>query len=79
MLHLTKRIVKMIFGFGLLLAGIIMLVTPGPGWAAIFGGLFILASEFHWARRLLDYLKGRFRQLRDAALRAEKKDSSAAK
>jgi uncharacterized protein (TIGR02611 family) len=79
MLHLTKRIVKMFFGFGLLLAGIIMLVTPGPGWAAIFGGLFILASEFHWARRLLDYLKGRFRQLRDAALRSEKKDSPAAK
>jgi hypothetical protein len=54
-----------------------MLVTPGPGWAAIFGGLFLLASEFHWAHRLLEYLKARFRQIRDPALRSEKKAADA--
>jgi uncharacterized protein (TIGR02611 family) len=77
MIHFTKRVVKTVAGFALLLGGMVMLVTPGPGWAAIFGGLFLLASEFHWARRLLEYLKARFRQIRDAALRSEKKAEGA--
>ena len=77
MIHFTKRVIKIVMGFALLLGGIVMLVTPGPGWAAIFGGLFLLASEFHWAHRLLEYLKGRFRQIRDAALRSEKKAAPA--
>ena len=76
MLHFTKRVAKMAAGFVLLLAGIIMLVTPGPGWLTIFMGLALLASEFTWARRLLDYLKARFAQLRDAALRSEKSKKS---
>lgn len=75
MLHFTKRVIKMIIGFALLAGGVIMLVTPGPGWAAIFAGLVLLASEFHWAHRLLEFLKARFRQIRDAALRSEKKQS----
>lgn len=78
MLHFTKRVIKIVLGFTLMLGGVVMLVTPGPGWAAIFGGLFLLASEFHWARRLLDYLKARFRQIRDAAFNAEKSKKPAA-
>ena len=77
-MHFTKRVIKIVSGFVLLIGGLVMLVTPGPGWAAIFGGLFLLASEFQWARRLLEYLKGRFRQIRDAALRSEKKSAEAA-
>ena len=30
-----------------------MIVTPGPGIAAIAGGLAILATEFVWARKLM--------------------------
>ena len=41
----------------LLIAGIAMLALPGPGWVTIFGGLALLATEFAWARRLLDRLK----------------------
>ncbi len=77
MIHFTKRVIKIVAGFALLLGGLVMLVTPGPGWAAIFGGLFLLASEFHWAHRLLEYLKARFRQIRDAALRSGKKAEEA--
>jgi uncharacterized protein (TIGR02611 family) len=40
-------------GFSLLVLGLIMLVTPGPGWATIFLGLVVLASEFAWASRLI--------------------------
>jgi uncharacterized protein (TIGR02611 family) len=35
------------------LAGAIMLVVPGPGWAVIFLGVGIWATEFLWARSLL--------------------------
>ena len=51
------RVARVVLGFVLLAAGILMLALPGPGWLAIFVGLTILASEFHWARRLLDRLK----------------------
>ncbi len=44
-------------GFLLLAAGIVMLVTPGPGWLAIAGGIGLLAREFEWARRLRDRLR----------------------
>ena len=53
----TRR--SRVVGFTLLLAGIVMLVTPGPGWLVILFGLSALAAEFVWARRLLDRLKKR--------------------
>jgi uncharacterized protein (TIGR02611 family) len=47
----------MVFGFTLLAIGVVMLITPGPGWVVILSGLALLAAEFLWARRLLDRLK----------------------
>jgi uncharacterized protein (TIGR02611 family) len=44
-------------GFGLLIAGTVMLALPGPGLVTIAAGLAVLAREFHWAQRLLDRLK----------------------
>jgi len=65
-IHLTKRAVKIIAGFVILLAGLVMLVTPGPGWVAIAIGLAILSKEFHWAERLLNRIKKQGIRLRDA-------------
>ena len=42
----------MVIGFTLLLLGLIMMVTPGPGLLFIFFGLSILALEIEWAREL---------------------------
>ncbi len=42
-----------VVGVTLILAGIVMLVLPGPGWLAIFAGLAVLAAEFTWAAKLL--------------------------
>jgi uncharacterized protein (TIGR02611 family) len=39
-------------GFILLVAGLVMMVTPGPGLLFIFFGLSILALEIEWAREL---------------------------
>ena len=42
----------MLIGFVLLILGLIMMVTPGPGLLFIFFGLSILALEIEWAREL---------------------------
>ena len=53
----VRRAFRIVAGFTLLLAGIVMIVTPGPGWLVIFLGLSLLAAEFIWARRLMDRMK----------------------
>ena len=54
-----NRIYRAVFavaGFVVLAAGIVMLVTPGPGIPVIILGLGMLALEFAWAERLLERL-----------------------
>jgi len=41
-------------GFAVVLLGVVMLFTPGPGWALIIFGLGLLALEFDWAERWLE-------------------------
>jgi hypothetical protein len=52
----TKRLLKIVFGFTLLVTGAAMLVLPGPGSLTIGLGLVVLAAEYIWARRLLKRL-----------------------
>ncbi len=49
-----------ILGGVVVIAGVIMIPYPGPGWLVVFAGLAILAKEFPWARRILDYAKGKY-------------------
>ncbi len=53
----AKRLIIAVIGFTILLIGIAMIVLPGPAIVVIPIGLGILASEFIWARRLLDRVK----------------------
>jgi hypothetical protein len=55
--RLARQIVIAVIGGTLLLGGIIMLVTPGPGVAFMLAGLAFLAIEFAWARIWLGKLK----------------------
>lgn len=52
--HLTyktaRRIAVLAVGSTILVLGIVMLVTPGPGLIVIPIGLAILGLEFAWAR-----------------------------
>jgi uncharacterized protein (TIGR02611 family) len=64
-----KRIGVTIAGFAVLLAGVVLLVLPGPGWLLIFLGLAILATEYMWAARLLETAKHKAEQAKDAVLR----------
>ena len=64
----VRRVFLIIAGFTLLLAGVVMLVTPGPGIAAILLGLGLLAAEFVWARRLMDRIKREGGKWKDAVM-----------
>jgi len=64
-LQQAKRVLRILFGFTLLGIGIVMIVTPGPGWLTILLALGVLAAEFVWARRLLDHLKEQGTRLKD--------------
>ncbi len=50
--HPIRWGLTMFIGFVMLILGLIMMVTPGPGLLFIFLGLSILALEIEWAREL---------------------------
>jgi uncharacterized protein (TIGR02611 family) len=68
-LQQTKRFLKILFGFTLLVLGVVMLITPGPGWLVIALALGVLAAEFVWARQLLDRMKEQGDRLKDHGVR----------
>ena len=47
---LARRIAIGVVGTTVLLLGVVMMVTPGPGLVVIPIGLAILSIEFAWAR-----------------------------
>ena len=49
----ARRVIVTVVGFTILIGGVAMIVTPGPGLLVIIVGLSVLAAEFVWARRLL--------------------------
>ena len=55
----AKRIIKIVIGFTVLITGLAMVVLPGPAILVIPAGLAILATEFVWAKRLLDRIRNR--------------------
>lgn len=64
-----KRIAVTAAGFVLLLAGIVMMVTPGPGILLIIAGLAVLATEYVWAERLLNLAKHKALHAKDTITR----------
>lgn len=55
--HLALRIVIGTIGCVMIVSGLIMVPFPGPGWLVVFAGLAVLATEFPWASRLLEFVK----------------------
>ena len=56
-LQRARKIVVAVAGGSVLLAGIVMIVLPGPAILVIPLGLAILATEFHWAKRWLQRVR----------------------
>jgi len=64
--HIPKAIRKpLVFmvGTAVIVAGLAMLVLPGPGWAAIFLGFAILATEFAFADKVRSWMVGQLKKL----------------
>jgi tellurite resistance protein TerC len=72
----VRRFFKILGGFTLLLVGVVMVFTPGPGWLVIFLGLTVLAAEFVWAQKLMNRMKQESNRLKDTVLRFGKTDSA---
>lgn len=50
---IAYRLIVAIVGGAVIVAGLLLVPLPGPGWLIVFIGLAVLATEFHWANRLL--------------------------
>ncbi|MEV6565752.1 TIGR02611 family protein [Streptomyces kronopolitis] len=66
-LHLSWQVGVFVVGLAVVVAGVIMLPLPGPGWLVIFGGMAIWATEFVWAQLVLRWTK---RKVTEAAQKA---------
>jgi hypothetical protein len=56
------RVVRIAVGVVLVLAGVAMLVLPGPGLLSIAGGVALILSQWPWGRRFLASLRVRLRE-----------------
>ncbi|WP_392841813.1 TIGR02611 family protein [Streptomyces sp. LN500] len=66
-LHVSWQVGVFVVGLAVVVAGIIMLPLPGPGWLVIFGGMAIWATEFVWAQLVLRWTR---RKVTEAAQKA---------
>ncbi len=57
-----KKIIVGIIGFTILFIGVLLIVLPGPAFIVIPLGLGILATEFVWARKILNKDKDKFKK-----------------
>lgn len=53
----ARKILLATLGVLLLLVGIAGLVLPGPGLLIMFAGIAVLALEFEWAERRVDFIR----------------------
>ncbi|WP_406292344.1 TIGR02611 family protein [Streptomyces sp. NBC_00624] len=66
-LHVSWQVGVFVVGLAVVVAGIVMLPLPGPGWLVIFGGMAIWATEFVWAQLVLRWTR---RKVTEAAQKA---------
>lgn len=71
----VRKVVVFVVGGTVLLVGLAMTVLPGPAMVVIPLGLAILATEFVWAKRLLNRIKKEIKNAGDR-FRGSKKESS---
>lgn len=68
--HPVRWVVVAVVGWTLVLAGLAMLVLPGPGLVTLFAGVAVLAVEFAWAEVLLARMRSMGRSAWSTARRS---------
>lgn len=61
-----KRFFVLLIGGTITLIGVALIILPGPAFIVIPVGLSILATEFVWARKILDKVKERIQRSKDS-------------
>ncbi len=64
-----KRLAVSVVGFALVAVGLVLIVLPGPGVLFIIAGLAVLATEYVWAQRALNFAKAKAEQAKNTVLR----------
>ena len=59
-----KRVIVGVIGISILIIGIAMIVLPGPAFIIIPIALTILATEFLWAKKLINKFKDKIESLK---------------
>ncbi|RBP63926.1 uncharacterized protein (TIGR02611 family) [Brevibacterium sanguinis] len=54
---LAYRVVVALLGAFVVLIGLALVPLPGPGWLIVIIGLFVISTEFHWARHVLQFVR----------------------
>lgn len=59
MLQHVLRGLRIVAGVALMASGAVLALpmVPGPGVVLVLGGLTLLGQEFHWARRMNEWLR----------------------
>lgn len=64
---LLVKVSRIVVGSAFVVVGLAGLVLPIlPGWLLIIAGLALLARDFFWAHRLLEFVKSRWAAARQA-------------
>lgn len=69
----ARKVGVALIGFPVLVAGVAMLVLPGPGLLVILVGLLIISWEFDWAKHYVEKVRSQLNKVSQAA-RGNKKD-----
>ncbi len=69
-----RRIAVLFIGSTVLVIGVALLFLPGPAFVVIPAGLAILATEFVWARRILNRIKTEAQSLYSAVVDGDAKE-----
>jgi hypothetical protein len=64
----ARQLCVAVLGAGVLVAGVALIVLPGPAVLVIPLGFAILATEYAWARKLLDRGKARVLSLKQVVV-----------
>ena len=70
----ARRVLIFVVGTTVLMIGIAMIVLPGPAVVVIPIGLAILATEFVWAKKWLEFAKRQLNSLASATIKPSQND-----
>ncbi len=70
----TKKFAVALIGGTIIVLGFAFFVLPGPGFLFVIVGLAVLATEFAWAKGLLEKAKQKYELARQKVKNSSKQD-----